>query len=142
MDLCRWFGRFDFQKLCKTHKFGVLCTSCEAPANQHVGGSQGNVDKLGSVGVMTNFPCSGAVKTGWPKFNAKKVYLGPLSSTCQCKYQHKPLHLSKATSKSTHAAACAEFLHALPRLPEEKGCLNMVKERGNQGSQTVRQGSC
>ena len=30
MDLCRWFGRFYFQKLCKTHKFGVLWTSCEA----------------------------------------------------------------------------------------------------------------
>ena len=22
MDLCGWFGRFDFPKLCKTHKFG------------------------------------------------------------------------------------------------------------------------
>ncbi len=32
VDLCRWFGRFDFQKLCKTCKIGVLLTSCEAPA--------------------------------------------------------------------------------------------------------------
>ena len=45
--------------------------------------------------------------------------------------QHNALHLSKATAKSTHAAACAELLNALPRLPEGKGYLNMTKERGN-----------
>ena len=85
---------------------------------------QGNADKPGSLGVLTNFPCSGAVKTGWPKYNAKKLYLGPLSSTCQMQIPAQGLHLSKATSKSTHAATCVEFLHTLPR----RWCLNMIKE--------------
>ena len=34
VDFCRWFGRFDFQRLCKSLNFGVLWTSCEAMAAQ------------------------------------------------------------------------------------------------------------
>ena len=80
---------------------------------------------------MANFPCSEAVKTGWPQLSARREYLGPLPQTCQCTHRHAALHQSRTTSKSTHAAVCAEFLQALPRLPEGKGSLNTTKERGN-----------
>ena len=96
--------------------------------------SQSNVDKPGSCGFMANFLCSEAVKTGWPRFNVKREHSGPLSRACQCKNKHKPLHLSRAMWKATHATVCAEFLHALPRLPEGKESLNMIKERGNHDS--------
>ena len=124
---CSWWQTAEVRYLAKLGATRGAFYTCELAHKW----SQGAIDKPGSLGFMANFPCSEAVKTGWPQLSAQREYLGPLPQTCQCTHRHAALHQSRATSKSTHAAVCAEFLQALPRLPEGKGSLNTMKERGN-----------
>ena len=83
---------------------------------------QGRTTSPGPMGIMTNFPCSNSLLSGWPRFNGtKKEYTGPLSKQCNCGDDHKAETREPTKKTATHAATCAEILLALPRLPEGHG---------------------
>ena len=69
---------------------------------------QSHATRPGPMGVMTKFPCSDNLSTGWPSFNGtKEEHTGPLSSQCSCGKNHKS-GLQEPTKKTaTHAATCA-----------------------------------
>ena len=54
MDFCRWFGRFDFLRLCKTHNFGEKGSGKEKKTRNFGwsggGGVQGRVSRAGCPG--------------------------------------------------------------------------------------------
>ena len=110
---CSWWQTVEVKILAKLGATKGALYTCELARRW----SQVNIDKPGSLGFMTNIPCSGAVQTGWPRCNA-------ITSTrlCTCQGQRRNQHTQQHVQN---------FLHALPRLPEERESLNMVKERGN-----------
>ena len=75
---CSWWQTAEVKHIANLANRGALYM-CELAHKW----SQGNVVKPGSLGFMANFPCSEAVKTGWPRFNAK--HLGPLSQHANAK---------------------------------------------------------
>ena len=89
--------------------------------------------KPGSLGVMSNFSAQCTeLKEGWPQISGEdSKYSGPLSSSCNCGFRHQTLQTSKAQNFAVEAAVCAQFLKTFPRLPMERGKLNVTRLRGN-----------
>ena len=89
--------------------------------------------KPGSLGVMSNFSAQCTeLKEGWPQISGEdSKYSGPLSSSCNCGFRHQTLYTSKAQNFAVEAAVCAQFLKTFPRLPVERGRLNVTRLRGN-----------
>ena len=89
----------------------------------------GKTTRPGPVGIMTNFDCSSSLLTGWPSFNDKKGYTGPLSKQCSCCHNHKAEKQERTKKTATHPVTRAEIMSALPRLPEGHGELNRTSGR-------------
>ena len=88
-------------------------------------------DKPGSLGFMTNFCLQGTeFHEGWPQLSeASSSYVGPLPDRCKCGGKHTSLVTARPQSAAVDSSICAQVLQSLPRLPEERGSLNMCKLR-------------
>ena len=93
-----------------------------------------NRDKPGSMGIMTNFcvQCP-ELHEGWPQLSEASLSsnVGPLPVMCKCGCKHTSLITARPLATAVEPSICAHLLQSLPRLPEERGSLNMSSLRVN-----------
>ena len=117
---CSWWQSSELQLVSRLGAHRVAFYTCDIAKRWGVT----QLDKAGSMGVLSNFRLPVSSAAGWPRISESREYRGPLSAKCSCGAQHESIKSQKASSPAIHATVCAEFPKALHRLPEENGELN------------------
>ena len=87
------------------------------------------LDEPAPIGFMANFPvAASAVRWRWPQIRPEgRQYTGLLKNKGACRSPQTSLKESTAMKRGANGSVCAQFLSALPRLPEDWRKLNMGK---------------